>query len=56
MGHSISLLISNTNGNNHNKMIRELFIMDNGKMIKNVAEVNKFGGMDQFMKELSIII
>lgn len=50
MDHSISQLIFSMNGNNLNKMIKVLCIMDNGKMIKNVEEVNKYGEMAQFMK------
>lgn len=48
---SISQQIINMNGNNPNKMIKALCIMVNGKMIKNVVEVNKYGEMDQFIKE-----
>jgi len=51
MDHSISLLIFSMNGNNLKKMIKVLYIMGNGKMIKNVVEVNKSGEMAQFMKE-----
>ena len=51
MDHSISLLIFSMNGNNLKKMIKALYIMDSGKMIKNLVEVNKSGEMAQFMKE-----
>ena len=44
------------NGNNLNKMTKESYTMVNGRMIKSVAEENKSGETDQFMKELSTII
>lgn len=52
MVHSILQQTISTIGNNLNKMMKELYIMVNGKTIKNVAEVNKYGEMVLFIKEL----
>lgn len=50
-----SLPISNTNGSNLNKTKTESYTTVNGRMTKNVAEENKSGEMDPFMKEFLTI-
>jgi hypothetical protein len=52
---SNSLQISSINGSNRIKTKKELFTTGNGKTPKNAAEENKFGEMDQFIKESSTI-
>jgi hypothetical protein len=51
MVHSNILLLININGNNHNKYKMVLSIMDNGKIIKEMEEENKYGEMALFIKE-----
>ena len=45
------LPISSINGSNPSKTKKELYTTGNGKTLKNAAEENKFGEMDQFIKE-----
>lgn len=44
------------NGSNHNKYKMVLYIMVNGKIIKEMEEENKYGKMGPFIKEYSKMI